>query len=79
MTNGPLPTIGELLSLLNFEKSLTFSQTCSGTIGTSSAVMVACGFFSSTTSVVGSGAVTFSKLAVKLPFAVAAPGPSSSC
>lgn len=59
--------------MLNFEKSSTFSQTCLGTIGTSSAVMVACGFFSRMTSSVGLGAVTSSKLAVKLPFAVAAP------
>jgi serine protease inhibitor ecotin len=59
--------------LLNFEKSSTFSQTCFGTIGTSSAAMVACGFFSSMTSLVGLGAVTFSKFATKLPFAVPAP------
>src|SRR5882757_5796493 len=71
--NGPLPTTGKLLSLLNFEKSPTFSQTCLGTIGTSSAVIVACGFFNSMTSSVGLGAVTFLKLATKLPLAVAAP------
>ena len=74
MMNGPLPTIGNVLSLLNLEKSPTFSQMCFGTIGTSSAVIVACGFFSSMTSVVGSGAVTFLKLDVKLPLAVAAFG-----
>ncbi|CAM5658371.1 hypothetical protein SNARM312S_07400 [Streptomyces narbonensis] len=74
MTKGPLPTIGNCWSLLNFEKSPTFSQTCFGTIGTSSAVIVACGFLSSMTSVRGSVAVTFLKLAVKLPFAVAAFG-----
>ncbi len=39
--NGPLPTIGNFVSLLNFEKSPTFSHTCLGTMGTSSAVMVA--------------------------------------
>ncbi len=74
MTKGPLPTIGNCRSLLNFEKSPTFSQTCFGTIGTSSAVIVAWGFFSLMTRVRGSGAVTFSKLAVKLPLAVAAFG-----
>ncbi len=73
-TNGPLPTTGKSLSLLNFEKSSTFSHTCLGTMGTSSAVIVACGFFSLMTSVVGFGAVTFSKLETKLPLAVAAPG-----
>lgn len=61
------------MSLLNFEKSLTFFQMCSGTIGTSSAAIVACGFFSSMTSLVALGAVTFLKLETKLPFAVAAP------
>lgn len=74
MTKGPLPTIGNCLSLLNFEKSPTFSQTCFGTIGTSSAVIVACGFLSRMTSVFASGAVTCAKLAVKLPLAVAAFG-----
>jgi hypothetical protein len=44
-----------------------------GTIGTSSAVIVACGVFSLITSWVGLGAVTFSKLVTKLPLAVAAP------
>ncbi|CAM5282044.1 hypothetical protein SALBM311S_05132 [Streptomyces alboniger] len=72
-TNGPFPTTGKLLSLLNFEKSSTFSQTCFGTIGTSRAVIVACGFFSSMTSCVGLGAVTFLKLETKLPLVVAAP------
>lgn len=62
------------MSLLNFEKSSTFSQTCLGTIGTSSAVIVACGFFSRITSWVGLGAVTSAKLPTKLPLAVAAPG-----
>src|SRR5690606_16412481 len=57
-----------------FVKSPTFSHTCLGTIGTSSAVMVACGFFSLMTSRVGLGAVTVSKLETKLPLAVAAPG-----
>src|SRR3954453_13673998 len=42
---------------------------CSGTIGTSRAVMVAWGFFSSTTSLVGLGAVTLRKLVTKLRFA----------
>lgn len=69
-----MPTIGNFLSLLNLEKSSTFSQMCLGTIGTSSDVIVACGFLSSMTSCVGSGAVTFLKFAVKLPFAVAAFG-----
>lgn len=58
--------------MLNFEKSSTFSHTCLGTIGTSSAVIVACGFFSSTTSLSGPGAVTFLKLLVNEPLAVAA-------
>lgn len=67
-----MPTTGKSLSLLNFEKSLTFSQTCLGTIGTSSAAIVACGSLSSMTSCVGLGAVTFLKLVTKLPFAWAA-------
>ncbi len=71
--------MGKVLSLLNFEKSFTFSQMCLGTIGTSSAVMVACGFFSRITSLVGLGAVTWAKLPTKEPLAVAAPGRSSSC
>src|SRR5688500_13900686 len=65
--------MGYVLSLLNFEKSPTCSHTCFGTIGTSSAAIVACGFFSSMTSLVGLGAVTLRKFATKLPFAVAAP------
>ncbi|CAM5690127.1 hypothetical protein SALBM135S_03045 [Streptomyces alboniger] len=68
-----MPTIGKSLSLLNFEMSSTFSQTCLGTIGTSRAAIVACGFFSSMTSSVGLGAVTFLKLVTKLEFAVAVP------
>lgn len=64
--------MGKDLSLLNFDRSETFFHTCSGTIGTSRAVIVACGFFSSTTSLVGLGAVTLRKLPTKLPFAVAA-------
>ncbi|CAM5636150.1 hypothetical protein SBADM41S_03218 [Streptomyces badius] len=71
--NGPFPTTGKSLSLLNFEKSPTFSHTCLGTIGRLSAAIVACGSLSVMTSLSLLGAVTFSKLPTKLPLEVAAP------
>ncbi len=52
--------------------SLTFSHTCLGTIGMSSASMVTCGAFVLITTVLSSVAVTDSKLVTKLPFAVRA-------
>lgn len=71
--NGPFPTMGNSLSLLNFEKSPTLSQRCFGTIGTSSAAIVACGSLSLMTSLSLLGAVTSSKFPTKLPLEVAAP------
>lgn len=71
-TNGPLPTTGNVRSLVNSARSPVFDQMCRGTIGTSSAAIVACGFFSRITSRVALGAVTSRKLVTKLPFAVAA-------
>jgi hypothetical protein len=70
-TNGPLPTAGTW-SLRYSPMSATFDHTCSGTIGTSSASMVACGCLVRITTVRSSAAVTDSKSAVKLPLAVAA-------
>jgi hypothetical protein len=69
--NGPLPTTG-VRSLRYSAMSVTSDHTCAGTIGTSSASMVACGCLVLITRVRSSVAVTDSKSAVKLPLAVAA-------
>ena len=71
--NGPSPTTGKLVSLLNVAMSGTWdSQTCWGTTGMSRASIVAWGLASTITSVESSGAVTDLKLATKVPLAVAA-------